>query len=297
MWVNFFNYVLLNIKQSYSIIINKHMNEQYNVYLISDSTGETLDRIFLSLQSQFKNFEYQKKEFFFVRTQQQVDKIINDGIKGSNPIILYTIVETKLAKYLSKKSEESNIPCFGVLGSLILAFSKLLNQKAIHKPSAQHVLDEDYYKRIEAIQFTMSHDDGKKTEDLLKSDIILLGVSRTSKTPTSIYLANRGFKTTNIPLVPNQDIPNALKTDNIKSCIIGLFADPERLSDIRRNRVALMQENRSSSYTDISSIKKEVDDSKNLFKRYNWPTIDVTRKSVEETAASIIKIIEIRKNK
>ncbi len=297
MWVNFFNYVLLNIKQSYSIIINKHMNEQYNVYLISDSTGETLDRIFLSLQSQFKNFEYQKKEFFFVRTQQQVDKIINYGIKGSNPIILYTIVETKLAKYLSKKSEESNIPCFGVLGSLILAFSKLLNQKAIHKPSAQHVLDEDYYKRIEAIQFTMSHDDGKKTEDLLKSDIILLGVSRTSKTPTSIYLANRGFKTTNIPLVPNQDIPNALKTDNIKSCIIGLFADPERLSDIRRNRVALMQENRSSSYTDISSIKKEVDDSKNLFKRYNWPTIDVTRKSVEETAASIIKIMEIRKNK
>ena len=273
------------------------MNEQYNVYLISDSTGETLDRIFLSLQSQFKNFEYQKKEFFFVRTQQQVDKIINDGIKGSNPIILYTIVETKLAKYLSKKSEESNIPCFGVLGSLILAFSKLLNQKAIHKPSAQHVLDEDYYKRIEAIQFTMSHDDGKKTEDLLQSDIILLGVSRTSKTPTSIYLANRGFKTTNIPLVPNQDIPNALKTDNIKSCIIGLFADPERLSDIRRNRVALMQESRASSYTDISSIKKEVDDSKNLFKRYNWPTIDVTRKSVEETAASIIKIIEIRKNK
>ena len=273
------------------------MNEQYNVYLISDSTGETLDRIFLSLQSQFKNFEYQKKEFFFVRTQQQVDKIINDGIKGNNPIILYTIVETKLAKYLAKKSEEANIPCFGVLGSLILAFSKLLNQKAIHKPSAQHVLDEDYYKRIEAIQFTMSHDDGKKTEDLLKSDIILLGVSRTSKTPTSIYLANRGYKTTNIPLVPNQDIPNALKTDNIKSCIIGLFADPERLSDIRRNRVALMQENRSSSYTDISSIKKEVDDSKNLFKRYNWPTIDVTRKSVEETAASIIKIMEIRKNK
>ena len=273
------------------------MNEQYNVYLISDSTGETLDRIFLSLQSQFKNFEYQKKEFFFVRTQQQVDKIINDGIKGSNPIILYTIVETKLAKYLSKKSEESNIPCFGVLGSLILAFSKLLNQKAIHKPSAQHVLDEDYYKRIEAIQFTMSHDDGKKTEDLLQSDIILLGVSRTSKTPTSIYLANRGFKTTNIPLVPNQDIPSILKTENIKSCIIGLFADPERLSDIRRNRVALMQDNKSSSYTDISSIKKEVDDSKNLFRRYNWPTIDVTRKSVEETAASIIKIIEIRKNK
>ena len=273
------------------------MNEKYNVYLISDSTGETLDRIFLSLQSQFKNFKYEKKEFFFIRTQQQVDKIISDGIKGENPIILYTVVETKLAKYLANKSEEANIPCFGVLGSLILAFSKLLNQKAMHKPSAQHVLDEDYYKRIEAIQFTMSHDDGKKTEDIAKSDIILLGVSRTSKTPTSIYLANRGFKTTNIPLVPNHEIPEILKTNNFKSCVIGLFADPERLADIRRNRVALMQDNRSSDYTDISLIQKEVEDSKNLFKKYNWPTIDVTRKSVEETAASIIKIIEIKKNK
>tara|TARA_X000000368_G_scaffold418685_1_gene419410 strand:- start:3467 stop:4288 length:822 start_codon:yes stop_codon:yes gene_type:complete len=273
------------------------MNEKYNVYLISDSTGETLDRIFLSLQSQFQNFKYDKKEFFFVRTQQQVDKIIEEGMNSTNTIILYTIVETKLAKYLSKKCEGSNIPCFGVLGNLILAFSKLLNQKAIHKPSAQHVLDEEYYKRIEAIQFTMSHDDGKKTEDLMKSDIILLGVSRTSKTPTSIYLANRGFKTTNIPLIPNQDIPDSLKNDNSKVCIIGLIADPDRLSDIRRNRVALMQENRSSNYTDISSIKKEVEVSKNLFRKYNWPTIDVTRKSVEETAASIIKIIEIKKNK
>ena len=273
------------------------MNEKYNVYLISDSTGETLDRIFLSLQSQFKNFKYEKKEFFFIRTQQQVDKIINDGVKGDNPIILYTIVETKLAKYLSKRSTETNIPCFGVLGNLILAFSKLLNQKAIHKPSAQHVLDEDYYKRIEAIQFTMSHDDGKITRDLSKSDIILLGVSRTSKTPTSIYLANRGFKTTNIPLVPNQEIPEDLKKRDLNCCVVGLLADPERLSDIRRNRVALMQENRSSNYTDINSIRKEVEDSKNLFKKYNWPTIDVTRKSVEETAASIIKIIEIKKNK
>tara|TARA_B100001093_G_scaffold117904_1_gene110378 strand:- start:3248 stop:4069 length:822 start_codon:yes stop_codon:yes gene_type:complete len=273
------------------------MNEKYNVFLISDSTGETLDRIFLSLQSQFQNFEYEKKEFFFVRTQQQVDKIIEEGANGNSTIILYTIVETKLAKYLSKECENANIPCFGVLGNLILSFSKLLNQKAIHKPSAQHVLDEDYYKRIEAIQFTMSHDDGKKTEDLMDSDVILLGVSRTSKTPTSIYLANRGFKTTNIPLIPGQEIPDSLKGNTSYACIIGLIAEPNRLSDIRRNRIALMQENRSSNYTDVSSIQKEVEDSKNLFKKHNWPIIDVTRKSVEETAASIIKIIEIKKNK
>ena len=273
------------------------MNEKYNVYLVSDSTGETLDRIFLSIKSQFSNFDYNKKEFVFVRTEQQINKIIEECVGKSNSIILYTIVETKLAKFITNQSEKNKIPCYGILGTLILNFSKLLNQKAIHKPSAQHVLDEDYYKRMEAIQYTMSHDDGKKTEDLSNSDVILLGVSRTSKTPTSIYLANRGFKTTNIPLVPNQEIPENLKSENLKSCVIGLIADPVRLSDIRRNRVAIMQETRSSSYIDIGSIRKEVEDSKNLFKKYNWPTIDVTRKSVEETAASIIKIIEIKKSK
>ena len=273
------------------------MNEKYNVYLISDSTGETLDRIFLSLQSQFKNFKYEKKEFAFVRTEQQIDKIIKECNEIENSLILYTIVETKLAKYISNQSQKNNVPCFGILGNLILSFSKLLNQKAIHKPSAQHVLDDDYYRRIEAIQFTMSHDDGKITKDLSKADVILLGVSRTSKTPTSIYLANRGYKTTNIPLVPNQEIPEDLKKKDFKSCIIGLYADPDRLLDIRRNRVALMQENRSSNYTDVASIKKEVEDSKNLFKKHSWPTIDVTRKSVEETAASIIKIIEIKRKK
>ena len=273
------------------------MNEKYNVYLVSDSTGETLDRIFLSIKSQFSNFDYNKKEFVFVRTEQQINKIIEECVGKSNSIILYTIVETKLAKFITNQSEKNNIPCYGILGTLILNFSKLLNQKAIHKPSAQHVLDEDYYKRMEAIQYTMSHDDGKKTEDLLLADVILLGVSRTSKTPTSIYLANRGFKTINIPLVTNHKLPNELLSSKDNKCIIGLYADPERLSDIRRNRVAMMREEKIDSYVDVNFIKKEVDESKVLFKKYNWPTIDVTRKSVEETAASIIRIYEIRKNK
>ena len=273
------------------------MNEKYNVYLISDSTGETLDRIFLSLKSQFTNFEYIKKEYVFVRTENQIDKIINECKKLENSIILYTIVETKLAKYMSTKAEFSNIPCFGILGNLILTFSKLLNQKASHTPSAQHVLDDEYYKRIEAIQFTMSQDDGKKNNDIDKSDIILLGVSRTSKTPTSIYLANRGYKTINIPLVLSQKIPEKLKDPKLKSCVIGLVAEPSRLSDIRRNRVAIMNDRDLISYTDIEIIQKEVDDSKKLFKKYNWPIIDVTRKSVEETAASVIRILEIRKSR
>ena len=272
------------------------MNRKYNVYLVSDSTGETLDRIFLSLKSQFANFDYEKKEYAFVRTEQQIDKIIKECVKLDNSMILYTIVETKLAKYISKQSDMNDVPCFGILGNLILSFSKLLNQKAIHKPSAQHVLDEDYYKRIEAIQFTMAHDDGKKVDDIKNADVILLGVSRTSKTPTSIYLANRGFKTINIPLVLDQKIPESLKTNN-KACIIGLVADPERLADIRRNRVALMNDHKLKHYTDLDFIKKEINDSKNLFKKNSWPIIDVTRRSVEETAASILKIIEIRKHR
>ena len=211
-------------------------------------------------------------------------------------MILYTIVETRLAKYISSISEKNNVPCFGILGNLILSFSKLLNQKAIHKPSAQHVLDEDYYDRIEAIQFTMAHDDGKKIDDINNADVVLLGVSRTSKTPTSIYLANRGFKTVNIPLVMDQKIPDGL-IENKKSCIVGLIADPERLADIRRNRVAIMKDHSLKEYTDLEFIKGEVENSKILFKKNNWPIIDVTRKSVEETAASILKIIEIKKNK
>ncbi len=269
------------------------MNEKYNVYLVSDSTGETLDRIFLSLKSQFANFDYDKKEYAFVRTEQQIDKIIKECSELQNSIILYTIVETKLAKYISNISEKNKVPCFGILGNLILNFSKLLNQKAIHKPSAQHVLDDEYYKRIEAIQYTMSHDDGKKLDDIIKADIVLLGVSRTSKTPTSIYLANRGYKTINIPLVLDQKIPEYLKSKKNKSCVIGLVADPERLADIRRNRVAIMKENNLKEYTDINFIKEEVNKSKDLFKKNNWPIIDVTRKSVEETAASILKIFEI----
>jgi hypothetical protein len=143
----------------------------------------------------------------------------------------------------------------------------------------------------------MSHDDGKKTEDISRSDVILLGVSRTGKTPTSIYLANRGYKTMNIPLITKQEIPNQLRFEKSKTCVIGLYADPERLSDIRRNRVAMMNKTSLPAYTDVDLVRKEVEDSKKIFKKYNWPTIDITRKSIEETAASIIKIYDIHRSK
>ena len=271
------------------------MNNTYQIYLISDSTGETLDRVFLAIKAQFKNIKYEIHTFFFTRTENQISKIIDDAAKRDNAVILYTIVDNSLAKFLANKSNEKKIPCFGVLGDLILSFSKLLNQKASHIPSGQHALNEEYYERIEAIQFTMNHDDGNLVEEINKSDLILLGVSRTSKTPTSIYLANKGFKTSNIPLVNENSIPQVLKDNPKIACVVGLNTEPERLVDIRKNRMSSLKETQNKSYTDLEKIKKEVDDAKNTFKKYKWPTIDVTRKSVEETAASIIKIYEIYK--
>jgi regulator of PEP synthase PpsR (kinase-PPPase family) len=193
-------------------------------------------------------------------------------------------------------SNEKKIPCFGVLGDLILTFSKLLNQKASHQPSGQYTLNDEYYKRIEAIQFTMNHDDGNLVKDIRKSDIILLGVSRTSKTPTAIYLANKGFKTSNIPLINENSIPKMLKDNPKLACVVGLNTEPERLVDLRKNRMNTLKETENKSYTDLNKIKKEVEDAKKTFKKFMWPTIDVTRKSVEETAASVIKIYEIFKN-
>ncbi len=269
------------------------MSNTHNIYLISDSTGETLDRIFLALKAQFEKFDYNLFQFSFTRTENQILKILEEAKKREDSIILYTIVDNKLAKFLSQESNNKNIPCFGVLGDLILNFSKLLNQKATHIPSGQHVLNEDYYKRIEAIQFTMNHDDGNSLIDVEKSDVILLGVSRTSKTPTSIYLANRGYRTSNIPLVNENSIPQKLQDNPKITCIVGLIAEASRLFDVRKNRLTTIKENEKTNYTNLENIEDELEKSRKAFKKYQWPIIDVTRKSVEETAASIIKIHEI----
>ena len=272
------------------------MSNTYQIYLISDSTGETLDRIFLALKAQFKNIEYKVHSYSFTRTENQILKILKDAKKNENSVILYTIVDNNLAKYLANVSDKKKIPCFGVLGNLILNFSKILNQKASHEPSGQHVLNEEYYDRIEAIQFTMNHDDGNLINDIDKSDIILVGVSRTSKTPTSIYLANKGYKTSNIPLVNENSLPKKLKDNPQLTCVVGLNTEPERLVDLRKNRMNSLKETENTKYINIESIKKEINDAKKTFQKYRWPSIDVTRKSVEETAASIIKIHEIYLN-
>ncbi len=277
--------------------LNYKMSKIHQIYLISDSTGETLERIFLALKAQFKNIEYKIHPCSFTRTENQMLKILDDAKKNPNAIILYTIVDNSLAKFLANQSNNRNIPCFGILGNLILSFSKLLNQKASHEPSGQHVLNDEYYERIEAIQFTMNHDDGNLLNEIDKADIILLGVSRTSKTPTSIYLANKGFKTSNIPLVNEQSLPQVLKKNPKIGCVVGLNTEAERLVDLRKNRMNTLKETTNKKYTSIEEIQKEIDNAKKTYRKYGWPSIDVTRKSVEETAASIIKIYEIYNQK
>ena len=273
------------------------MNKIYQVYQVSDSTGETLDRIFLAIKAQFSDFNCKTIHHSFTRTKNQIDNIISKSKIEKNIIILYTIVDKNLARYMAEETKKNNIPCFEVLGNLIADFSKLLNQQASRIPSGQHVLDAEYYKRIEAVKFTITHDDGKIISDLNNSDVILVGISRTSKTPTSIYLANRGYKVANIPIIPNRNLPTQLIKNCKKICVVGLVCDAIRLSDVRRNRVQSMHEDKPTNYTNEEEILNELEYSKKLFKKYNWPTIDVTRKSVEETAASIIKILDILNSK
>jgi len=269
------------------------MSNLYQIYLISDSTGETLDRIFLALKAQFNNFNYKTNHFSFTRTENQILKILETCKKQKKTIILYTIVDNKLSEFLNKETKKNNIPCFGVLGDLIDSFSKLLKQDALNVPSRQHIMNDEYYKKIDAIQFTMNHDDGNSMQDIEKSDIILIGVSRTSKTPTSIYLANKGYKVSNIPIVNKNSIPENVKKNKLNKCIIGLIAEPERLAEIRKNRMTSLKETGNQKYTNLQRIQNEVESSKSTFTKFKWPTIDVSRKSVEETAASVIKIYEI----
>ena len=271
------------------------MQNTYQIYLISDSTGETIDRIFTALKAQFSNFKHEINQLSFTRTENQIKEILKEAGGNKNSIILYTLVDQHLTDFLLAEAHKINVPCYGVLGDLISKFSKLLKKKALNIPSRQHKLNEEYYDRVEAIQFTMRHDDGNDINDIEESDIIILGVSRTSKTPTSIYLANRGYKTANIPLVNADSIPDNIKKNKKKICIVGLTTDPERLIDLRKNRLRTLRENEKSTYTNIKKITDEVENAKKTFKKYRWPVIDVTRKSVEETAASIIKIHEIKR--
>jgi regulator of PEP synthase PpsR (kinase-PPPase family) len=267
----------------------------FHLHLVSDSTGETLTTIAKAAAVQYAQIRAIEHVHPLVRSGRQLDRVLQEI--GSAPgIVLYTIVNRELTDRLEQYCREKAIPCLYVLEPIMKVFESYLGAPQTPIVAGQHVLDADYFRRIDALNFSMAHDDGQLPNDLNQADIIILGISRTSKTPTSIYLAQRGYKTANVPIVPPIALPPELAEPH-SAFVVCLVASPERIAEIRRNRVRLMSDRNLDDYVDREQIAQEVQHSRRLCARHGWPVIDVTRRSVEETAATIVKLFHDRELK
>ena len=267
----------------------------FHLHLVSDSTGETLIAASRAAAAQYQGVASIEHVYPLVRTRAQLERVVNE-IENAPGIVLFTLVDPDLSRRLEAACDESGSPCLSVLGPVLTLFQSYLGQSSTPRAGAQHMLNPEYFKRIDALNFTMMCDDGQLPETLESADIVLLGVSRTSKTPTSIYLANRGFRTANIPLVPGVPPPAAL--DHLRRpLIVGLVASPDRIVQIRQNRLLALQANPETEYVDRVAVAHEVNDSRRMFGERNWPIIDVSRRSIEETAAAILDLYREHKQK
>jgi [pyruvate, water dikinase]-phosphate phosphotransferase / [pyruvate, water dikinase] kinase len=266
----------------------------FHLHLVSDSTGETLITVARAVSAQYVNAAPVEHVYPAVRTNKQLDRVLAD-IEASPGVILYTLLDQPLIGRLEDKCLELGLPCLSVLGPVLRLFQSYLGAESTHKIGAQHILNADYFKRIDALNYTMMHDDGQLADDLENADVVLVGVSRTSKTPTSIYLANRGVKTANIPLVPGMPPPPALETVR-RPLVVGLFASAERIVQIRQNRLLGLNVHRDDDqYIDRQAVAEEIAFSRRLCGKHDWPLIDVTRRSIEETAAAIMSLLADRR--
>ena len=267
----------------------------FHLHLVSDATGETLLTVARAAAAQYVNVSPVEHIHPLVRSRKQLDRIL-DELDDAPGIVLYTLLDRELADPLEEKCRALGLPFLSILDPVLQLFQSYLGgEKSTHKIGAQHLLNAEYFKRIDALNYTMLHDDGQHTDDLEQADIVLVGVSRTSKTPTSIYLANRGVKTANVPLVPSVPLPPNLETLR-QPLVVGLIASPERIVQIRQNRLlGLKAEQDAESYVDRKSVADEVAFSRKLCGRHNWPIIDVTRRSIEETAAAIMALLTERR--
>lgn len=263
------------------------MKKEIHVHLVSDSTGETVSSIMRSVMTQFPEVKVHEHVWSLVRTNGQMDRVI-DGIKQQPGIVLYTIIDSRLQSALMEACIEHQQPCVPVLNRAIREISNYIGQKAEGVVGRQYELDEEYFARVEAINFTLAHDDGQQPEDLNDADIVLVGVSRTSKTPTCVYLSYRGLNVANVPFVSGCTLPDSLFSLT-KPLVMGLVISPDRLMQIRKSRLLSLHESRETSYVDIDAIKDEVREARKLFTKHGWKTLDVTRRSVEETAALILQ--------
>lgn len=261
----------------------------FHLHLISDATGETLLAAGRAAAAQYKNARAIEHIYPLIRTEKQLEKVI-DEIDQEPGIVLYTIVDQKLARMIDERCTAMGLPCVSVLEPVLTVFQSYLGTPAGRRVGAQHVLDAEYFRRIDALNFTMEHDDGQLPQDIEEADIVLVGISRTSKTPTSIYLANRGIKTANVPIVLDVPLPKSL-TDARHPLIVGLVASAERIAHVRENRLLGIGSVYSSQlYTDRTEIARELGYARRLLTRHGWPIIDVTRRSIEETAAAIMAL-------
>lgn len=261
-----------------------------HIHLVSDATGETLKSVAKAALVQFQKSqeEVETHTWALVRKPLQMERVV-EAIAAMGGLVLFTIVDQELREILVKGCAKAKLPIVPVLDPVIMAFGKYLGEKAVNLPGRQHEMDAEYFHRIDAMHFTIAHDDGQHLEDLDKADIVLVGVSRTSKTPTSIYLANRGLKTANVPIVPGLIIPP--EVESLKNpLVVGLTASPDRLVSIRRSRLISMNQTTETAYVDDERIKEELMIARKLCAKHNWPIIDVTRRSIEETAAAILNL-------
>ncbi len=260
----------------------------FHLHLVSDSTGETLIAASRAASAQYQGVASIEHVYPLVRTAEQLDRVTAE-IENAPGIVLFTLVDSNLSRRLEESCEASGSPCLSVLGPILHLFKSYLGQNSTPRAGAQHMLNADYFKRIDALNFTMMSDDGQLPENLEHADIVLVGVSRTSKTPTSIYLANRGYKTANIPLVPHVPLPRGLAHLR-HPLIVGLVASAERIVQIRQNRLLSLNADAESEYVDRIAVAEEIAASRRLFAERTWPVIDVSRRSIEETAASILDL-------
>lgn len=265
----------------------------FHVHLVSDSTGETLSTMLKATAARFKGASPLEHVTTLVRTRRHMNEVLA-RIEGSPGLILYTIADPALRRHLEVKCAELQLPAISVLDPLLNAFASYLGLEQTIQTAAQHTLDENYFQRIAALDYTLAHDDGQMLWDLETADVVLVGVSRTSKTPTCMYLANRGVKAANVPLVPTSDHPEELETLK-KPLVVGLTASPDRLAQIRQSRLKNLDREEPTDYSDTAQIRQEVIKAKRLFARKGWPVIDVTRRSVEETAAQIISRLSAKR--
>ena len=263
-----------------------------HLHLLSDSTGETLENIAKAGLAQFDGVETIKHFWPMVRSQGHLDRILLE-IAQRPGLVIFTLVNSEIRKRLESRCHALGLPTVSALDPVIEALSQLLGQEALARPGRQHMLDAAYFARVEAIQFTIAHDDGIAAEDWEEADIILTGVSRSSKTPTSIYLANRGYKVANIPLVPEAPPPPSLFT-LVHPIVVGLTTSPDRLVQIRRNRLLSLNQSPETAYVDQEKVVAELTFARRIFSDQSWPVIDVTRRSIEETAAAIINLVNER---